>query len=71
MEPNVHKIEDHRRKYDRLRKERNERRIAREKEAQRAEAQVIPALIMHFELIVCIGALSSVKILFTAHLIDQ
>ncbi|CAK9199608.1 unnamed protein product [Sphagnum jensenii] len=33
VEPNVHKIEEHRRKYERLRKERDERRIAREKEA--------------------------------------
>jgi suppressor of tumorigenicity protein 13 len=32
VEPNVHKIEEHRRKYERLRKERDERRIAREKE---------------------------------------
>jgi len=36
----VHKIEEHRRKYDRLRKERNEKRAAREREARRAEAQV-------------------------------
>ncbi len=28
----MHKIEEHRRKYERLRKERDERRIAREKE---------------------------------------
>jgi suppressor of tumorigenicity protein 13 len=37
----VHKIEEHRRKYDRLRKERDEKRAAREREARRAEAQVI------------------------------
>ncbi|KAJ6833790.1 FAM10 family protein [Iris pallida] len=33
VEPNVHKIEEHRRKYDRLRKEREEKKIERERQA--------------------------------------
>ncbi|MQL89237.1 hypothetical protein Taro_021814 [Colocasia esculenta] len=39
VEPNAHKIEEHRRKYDRLRKEREERKIERERQRRRAEAQ--------------------------------
>ncbi|GFZ01198.1 HSP70-interacting protein 1 [Actinidia rufa] len=39
VEPNAHKIEDHRRKYDRLRKEREDRKIERERQRRRAEAQ--------------------------------
>ncbi|KAK3434543.1 hypothetical protein EUGRSUZ_D02015 [Eucalyptus grandis] len=39
VEPNAHRIEEHRRKYDRLRKEREERKIQRERERRRAEAQ--------------------------------
>uniref|UniRef100_A0A7C9DZ07 Uncharacterized protein n=1 Tax=Opuntia streptacantha TaxID=393608 RepID=A0A7C9DZ07_OPUST len=40
VEPNAHKIEEHRRKYDRLRKEREERKIQRERQRRRAEAQL-------------------------------
>ncbi|CAL9029550.1 unnamed protein product [Prunus brigantina] len=39
VEPNVHRIEEHRRKYDRLRKEREGKRIERERQRRRAEAQ--------------------------------
>ncbi|CAB4279632.1 unnamed protein product [Prunus armeniaca] len=39
VEPNVHRIEEHRRKYDRLRKEREDKRIERERQRRRAEAQ--------------------------------
>lgn len=39
VEPNVHKIEEHRRKYERLRKEREERKIECERQRRRAEAQ--------------------------------
>ncbi|KAK4400346.1 FAM10 family protein [Sesamum angolense] len=39
VEPNVHKIEEHRRKYDRLRKEREDRKIERERQRRKAEAQ--------------------------------
>ncbi|CAO2819776.1 unnamed protein product [Amaranthus hypochondriacus] len=39
VEPNAHRIEEHRRKYDRLRKEREERRDQRERQRRRAEAQ--------------------------------
>lgn len=41
VEPNAHKIEEHRRKYDRLHKEREERKIMRERQRRRAEAQVM------------------------------
>lgn len=44
VEPNAHKIEEHRRKYDRLRKEREDRKIERERQRRRAEAQVIPLI---------------------------
>lgn len=40
MEPNAHKIEEHRRKYERLHKEREEKRKERERQRRRAEAQV-------------------------------
>lgn len=40
VEPNAHKIEEHRRKYDRLRKERGEKKLERERQRRRAEAQV-------------------------------
>lgn len=40
VEPNVHRIEEHRRKYERLHKERGERKIERERQRRRAEAQV-------------------------------
>lgn len=40
MEPNVHKIVEHRRKYERLRKEREEKRAERDRLRRRAEAQV-------------------------------
>lgn len=36
----MHKIEEHRRKYTRLRKERDEKKAAYEREVRRAEAQV-------------------------------
>ncbi|KAK4761586.1 hypothetical protein SAY87_029470 [Trapa incisa] len=39
VEPNAHKIEEHRRKYDRLRKEREDRKLERERQRRRAEAQ--------------------------------
>ncbi|OMP02200.1 Heat shock chaperonin-binding protein [Corchorus capsularis] len=39
VEPNAHRIEEHRRKYDRLRKEREDRKIERERRRRRAEAQ--------------------------------
>ncbi|GAA0162048.1 hypothetical protein LIER_18232 [Lithospermum erythrorhizon] len=39
VEPNAHKIEEHRRKYDRLRKEREERKAERERLRRKAEAQ--------------------------------
>ncbi|XP_073315263.1 FAM10 family protein At4g22670 [Primulina huaijiensis] len=39
VEPNAHKIEDHRRKYDRLHKEREDRKADRERQRRRAEAQ--------------------------------
>ncbi|KAK9147970.1 hypothetical protein Scep_006727 [Stephania cephalantha] len=39
VEPNAHKIEEHRRKYDRLRKEKEDRRVERERQRRRAEAQ--------------------------------
>jgi hypothetical protein len=41
VEPNAHKIVEHRRKYERLRKEREEKRAQRDRLRQRAEAQVI------------------------------
>jgi len=40
VEPNAHKIEEHRRKYERLHKEREEKRKERERQRRRAEAQV-------------------------------
>lgn len=39
VEPNAHKLEEHRRKYDRLHKERADRKIERERQRRRAEAQ--------------------------------
>ena len=41
VEPNAHKIVEHRRKYDRLRKEREEKKAERDRLRRRAEAQVI------------------------------
>jgi suppressor of tumorigenicity protein 13 len=41
VEPNAHKIVEHRRKYERLRKEREEKRAERDRLRRRAEAQVI------------------------------
>jgi suppressor of tumorigenicity protein 13 len=40
VEPNAHKIMEHRRKYERLRKEREEKRAERDRLRRRAEAQV-------------------------------
>lgn len=40
VEPNAHKIEEHRRKYERLRKERELRKIQRERQRRHAEAKV-------------------------------
>ena len=40
VEPNAHRLEEHRRKYERLRKEREEKKIAHERQRRRAEAQV-------------------------------
>jgi suppressor of tumorigenicity protein 13 len=42
VEPNAHKIMEHRRKYERLRKEREEKRAERDRFHRRAEAQVLP-----------------------------
>ncbi|XP_021291999.1 TPR repeat-containing thioredoxin TDX [Herrania umbratica] len=39
VEPNAHKIEEHRRKYDRLRKERELKRTERQRQQPKAEAQ--------------------------------
>ncbi|KAK2979685.1 hypothetical protein RJ640_027265 [Escallonia rubra] len=39
VEPNAHKIDEHRKKYERLRKERDDRKIERERRRRRAEAQ--------------------------------
>ncbi|KAH0901939.1 hypothetical protein HID58_041442 [Brassica napus] len=39
VEPNAHKLEEHRRKYDRLRKERDDKKAARDRQRRRAEAQ--------------------------------
>ncbi|CAN1834276.1 Hsc70-interacting protein [Linum perenne] len=39
VEPNAHKIEEHRKKYDRLRKEREDRKAERERRRRRAKAQ--------------------------------
>jgi suppressor of tumorigenicity protein 13 len=39
VEPNAHKIVEHRRKYDRLRKEREEKKAERDRLRRRAEAQ--------------------------------
>eukprot|EP00249_Psilotum_nudum_P002604 c15722_g1_i1 orf=223-1380(+) len=39
VEPNAHKIEEHRRKHERRRKEREERKAERERQKRRAEAQ--------------------------------
>ncbi|KAA8521903.1 hypothetical protein F0562_012783 [Nyssa sinensis] len=39
VEPNAHKIEEHRRKYERLHKEQEEKKIERERQRRRAEAQ--------------------------------
>ncbi|THU74038.1 hypothetical protein C4D60_Mb04t29150 [Musa balbisiana] len=39
VEPNAHKIEEHRRKYDRLRKEQEDKKVERERQRRRAEAQ--------------------------------
>ncbi|XP_028807287.1 FAM10 family protein At4g22670 [Neltuma alba] len=39
VEPNAHKIEEHRRKYDRLRKEREDKKAERERQRRRAEAE--------------------------------
>ncbi|EOY21388.1 hypothetical protein QUC31_007295 [Theobroma cacao] len=44
VEPNAHKIEEHRRKYDRLRKERELKRTERQRQQQKAEAQDQEAL---------------------------
>ncbi|KAF8676738.1 hypothetical protein HU200_046853 [Digitaria exilis] len=43
VEPNVHKIVEHRRKYERLRKEREEKRAERDRLCRRAQAQVFQA----------------------------
>jgi len=40
VEPNAHKIEEHRRKYERLHKEREDKKKERERQRRRAEAQV-------------------------------
>ncbi|THG22931.1 hypothetical protein TEA_026978 [Camellia sinensis var. sinensis] len=39
VEPNAHKIEEHRKRYERLRKEREDKKIERERHRRRAEAQ--------------------------------
>ncbi|CAI0541288.1 unnamed protein product [Linum tenue] len=40
VEPNAHKLDEHRRKYDRLRKEREDRKAEKERQRRRAKAQV-------------------------------
>ncbi|CAI0413756.1 unnamed protein product [Linum tenue] len=40
VEPNAHKLEEHRRKYDRLRKEREDRKAEKDRQRRRAKAQV-------------------------------
>jgi len=40
VEPNAHRIEEHRRKYERLHKEREDRKAERERQRRRAKAQV-------------------------------
>ncbi|CAI0413764.1 unnamed protein product [Linum tenue] len=39
VEPNAHKLEEHRRKYDRLRKEREDRKAEKDRQRRRAKAQ--------------------------------
>ncbi|RVW50699.1 FAM10 family protein [Vitis vinifera] len=39
VEPNAHRIEEHRRKYERLRKEKEDKKIERERQRRRAQAQ--------------------------------
>ncbi|XP_074331022.1 FAM10 family protein At4g22670-like [Apium graveolens] len=39
VEPNAHKIEEHRRKYDRLHKEREDRMVERDRQCRKAQAQ--------------------------------
>ncbi|CAI0541264.1 unnamed protein product [Linum tenue] len=39
VEPNAHKLDEHRRKYDRLRKEREDRKAEKERQRRRAKAQ--------------------------------
>jgi hypothetical protein len=40
VEPNVHKIKEHKRKYERLRREREMKKAQAERQRQRAEAEV-------------------------------
>lgn len=46
VEPNAQKIEEHRRKYERLRRERELKKIERDRQQKRAAAQVIIKAIM-------------------------
>lgn len=41
VEPNAQRLEEHRRKYERLRKEKEDKKIEREKQRRRAQAQVV------------------------------
>lgn len=41
VEPNAHRIEEHRRKYERLHKEREMRKAQRERQRRQAEAEVL------------------------------
>ena len=46
VEPNAHRIEEHRRKYERLHKEREEKKKERERQRRRAEAQVTTVCVL-------------------------
>lgn len=52
VSPNAHKIEEHRRKYERLRKERELRKIERERQRRHAEAKVCnPFVVQCFHIV--------------------
>jgi len=46
VEPNAHRIEEHRRKYEKLHKERGDRKAERERQRRRAKAQVTMIMII-------------------------
>ncbi|PHT39625.1 TPR repeat-containing thioredoxin TDX [Capsicum baccatum] len=51
VEPNARKIEEHHKKYDRLRKEREDRKVERERQWRKAEAQVKLQLLVFLNMI--------------------